>query len=547
MKLFSCFGQSDSKIEVYRSQDLAIFALLDIGRKDTIKLMSIAEQVDPHYHRKLDIKVFANKFCEEYSDTFLYLFRIYFNLIVPKKVVVVETVKKVDIEEEDFIPNTGLNDNNSIAHSNTENESITQQQQQNDHPPDLLQATVTEDNIDYHYLFSFLLLFMSIPDYHLSSWLFWLCYTATNIKPDHNSLETLITTLWPKKMKFKLNKKIELLKKKAQNQMIIVDIDDLNANKLRIFDINTNNVWTKPLQILRKKIKKNSKLNYFFWLKINKHIYNISLTIDDEYNKLKDNKKLTKWGKKNIAIIGERKNSRKFLRNIIRLHLSYINLLIEYDNNSSEITSRRNSIAKSINNDEINEKKEFFYEKIQTFIYRIYKNIKKLKKKSISTKIYPTNTTTIMNNNSTKNFLLTTTTDNSIKFHLKYNNKYNIQNLRKFSAKDWIYNTIALIRKKTYKTDIVIIDKEEFIKIENRYQESLNISINNIYKRINDTKERNINLLNLCENDIKNSHFDAILLNNNVSSRSLRNKRIINNNDTGMYVFEYICIYIYII
>lgn len=437
MWLLSCFAKNDTKFEAFRSKEIALFALFEIGRKDCARLLWMVEQIDPSYTKYISAPAFAQRFCAEYGDTFLFLFRIFFALIVPKAVVIHETVKHDPDEDDVLQPSvTGsVVDDHSVVHGSLDSASVVSR----GGAGALLQATILEDKMPYHYLLSFVLLFMSIPSGHLQSWLFWLCYTAREQKPDHNNMEALITTLWPKNPKLK--SKIETMKKKAQTLLIIVDPADLDPSKLRMFDANTGGAWSKPLLMLQKRIRQHS-LGYFFWRRLSGHIDRVGATIDEAYVRLKEPYKLTKWGKKNAALVGDRKLARKDVRVIVRLHMSYLQLLSEYDGSEITGSSRRGSSARSTTSAGESDEGE------QSVLYSIYaaisapfkalrKRVKRLTTLSTSSKIYPTGF-------SAKGSFRG---GSSNKFSAKYSAKYGDPKSRKFSTMDWMRAGVTLIRQ----------------------------------------------------------------------------------------------------
>jgi hypothetical protein len=506
--LFGCFLGPEKNIDVFRSKELALFALLDISRRDCVSLMSMLEKVDPMFHLTVNVNEFVTTFCGEYSETFLYIFRIYFSLIVPKKVVI-ESGQKTDTregaEDDEGIPGilqTGLSEDFSVAQSiGGDSDTVISKGAPS---AAILKAAVTEDKLNYHFLLSFLLLFMSIPDGNLQTWLYWLCYTAVDKKPDHHNLEELISILWPKTEKFKL--KVTKMKKVAQNLLIIVDPSELDPNKLRMFDANTGGAWTRPLLMLRKRIRASS-LGYFFWRKVSRRVDQVASNIDDAYVKLKEPYKLSRWGRRNIALTGERKVARKDVRVVVRLHMTYLQLLSEYD--GSEVTggSRRNSTSNRSGTSGEEDPDEAEEESV---VHKIYVKVSapfKAMRRGIKTltfpsaKIYPSGT-------SGKGGSMRAGGSN--KFSAKYSAKYAPAGERKFSTMDFVRASLQQLRKAAVGPPVIVVDKDEFISLEEKYKESLQMPIDTVYQRVGDAQSRARQMLELCEAEVQQSSFAPV-------------------------------------
>lgn len=496
MRLF-CFGGSDPGIESFRSKDLALLTLFNIGRKDCISLLSVLEKVDVNYHRTISGIDFATKFCGEYKETFLYLLRIYFALIVPKKIIAIEPLIKTAFADDESVHDLENDDNQSQnMMSVAGSESVVSKIDS----VDLLEAAITIDSMPYHYLLSFWLIFMSIPDGDLMTWLFWLCYPAQEKKCDHNNIEGLISILWPltDKNKDKTKQKIEFLKKKAQNMLIIIDPDDLNPSKLRVVDVNTGGAWTKPLRQLRKQMRR-STLGYFYWRRVNAQVDRVCANIDESYLRLKEPYKLSRWGKRNKAIVGDRKIARKDVRVVVRLQLNYLHLLSDYD--GSEVTgSRRNSrsAASSVSGDQEEEQESvvhYLYVKISTPFIAAYKRLKSAW--ATSAKVFPMGSGDL--GASFKR-------SGSSKFNAKYS-----ASGRRPSTANWLVSASAKgLRRMTLQREEVVVDKEEFISLELKYKEVLEIPIDTVYERVDDAQSRAARMLALCDEEVGSTTFEVI-------------------------------------
>jgi hypothetical protein len=494
-KYLGCFRKHDNSFETFRSKELAVFALFDIGRKDSAKLLSVVEKIDLGYHKTVGAVHFAALFCGEYSETFLYLFRLYFTLVVPKKIII-EAQKNKEAEDDGNAlqpsQTNSIADENSIMHGSQESASVTSH-----HGADvMLQAAVSEDKMPYHYLLGFLLVFMSIPDGNILSWLFWLCYPAQGKQPDHNSMEGLISVLWPKLDRFK--EKVTVMKKKAQNLLIIVEPSDLDPSKLRMFDANTGGAWSKPLLTLRKRIRA-STLGYFFWRRVSAHVDRVGSSIDEAYVRLKEPYKLSKWGKKNIALTGERKAARKEVRVLVRLHMSYLQLLAEHD--GSEITgSRRGSSARSTTSAGGDDGEDAtLVQRVYLVLTGIMRSMKKglTRLTTTSAKVHPTVT-------SSKGVF---GASGSSQFSAEYSDKYAPAGERRFSTMDWVRASLAHVRQVAARPAPIVVDKDEFISLEEKYKESLQVPIDTVYKRVSEAQARAQRMLELCEEEVGQSTF----------------------------------------
>jgi hypothetical protein len=333
MLRYLCFKDKKKKIEAFKSKDLALFTLFNVDRRDAVALTSIMEKIDPAFTRIGNAVDFSNTCCQEYKETFLFLYRLFFDLIVPKKVQFEAAIKPISEEDSDE------DEIDEIATGSVAEESEVSKVEILDTVP-----AVTMETAQYHYLLSFLMIFMALPPGSLQTWLFWLVYSSKEKQPDHKSLEDLIRTLWPDDKKTK--KKVQSLMKQAQNMLIIVDVADLTPSKLRALDANTGGAWTRPLMMLQKRIRQ-STLGYFFWKRVAPEIWLACENLEDSYEKLKDPYKLSKWGKRNKALTGEIRAARKEIRVLVRTHMTYLDLSSKFS--GSEISgSRRGSNATSV-------------------------------------------------------------------------------------------------------------------------------------------------------------------------------------------------------
>ena len=486
MSILCCRGDV-KHIGSYRSKDLALFYLFNVSRSDAFSMLSLLEQADQIYQRTISAVIFAEKFCKDHQETFLYLFRLYFKLIVPKQVVkyaVAAPLKKepdADIDEDDL---------SQVLEQNPDVKAVVT-------PPEPAAVVITEECMPYHYLMCFLLVLMTLPEGEITTWLYWLCYPAQDKKPDHNTMEDLIGELWPKTEKNKA--KVILMKKKAQNLLIITDVDDLGANKLRLFDANTGGSWTRPIRNMRQEIRSKT-LGYFFWRRLSATVGPECANIDNAYTRLQEPYKLSRWGKKNTALTGERKAARKEVRVFVRLHLSYLHMLNDTldGGTGSERSSRRGSSYKSSDNGE--EEKittmQYLYLKMSAPFKRLNKRMRKMV--ATSAQVFPMGGSGSLKRNRFSNSgsgKLGATADKNV--------------ASKPSSIGWLFGS-SLFRgqqKAVLALEDANVNKEEFISLEVKYKDALSLPVEEVYQRVETAQARAARLLAQCEDEI---HFTTL-------------------------------------
>mmetsp|Transcript_16499 Transcript_16499/g.27899 ORF Transcript_16499/g.27899 Transcript_16499/m.27899 type:complete len:556 (-) Transcript_16499:126-1793(-) len=323
--MLCCYDDPNQhKIHNFRSKELSVFSLFNIGLLDAAALIELVETLDTKYERHVDVQGFGTMYCGEQAETYTFLFEKFFRLFVPKTAKY-EAKDRADAGVgDDKSQSTGIN-LDSIASETyvSQTKSI---------------ERISETGISYHYFLSFLMFFMSIPDVELSLWLFWLYYPARHFAPDHNNLEELIEILWGSAEKHK--QIISYLRQKAQNNLIVIEPSEIMAGVFRQFDIRTNNAWTKPLLALRKTIRKTTKLGGRFWRRVGESVHTSCVNIEQCYEHTKHTFRLSKWGKHNYVLVGDRKAARKDIRIFVRLILSYNSMPLDNDDLITEAQER---------------------------------------------------------------------------------------------------------------------------------------------------------------------------------------------------------------
>lgn len=502
----ACCGGDIEHVGSYRSKDLALFYLFNVSRADAFSLLSIMEETDPTYRRTTSAVVFADKFCRDYKETFLYLFRLYFKLIVPKQIIKYTVTAPVqNIPDQDFDDDLSqviepLNPDEKVASA----------------VPEPISAIITEEIMPYHYMICFLLVVMTLPEGELTTWLYWLSYPAQDRKPDHNSMEELIGELWPTTEKNKA--KVILMKKKAQNLLIITDVDDLGANKLRLFDANTGGSWTRPIRNLRKELRSKT-LGYFFWRRISATIGAECANIDNAYKRLQEPYKLSRWGKKNIALTGERKAARKDVRVFVRLHLSYLHMLNDSldGGTGSERSSRRGSSYKSSEYGEDVQLSvlQSLYLKLSAPFILLKKRTRKLL--ATSAQVFPMSGSGSLKRNKFGN------SSASAKLAINSVTSGNNSKPIKSNVMRWLLGS-GLFRGRrstVLQSDDANVNKEEFISLEVKYKDALSLPVEEVYHRVETAQARAARLLAQCDDEI---HFTTLDLRRDGSDGSTHDR-----------------------
>ncbi|KAJ1419187.1 hypothetical protein B484DRAFT_400276 [Ochromonadaceae sp. CCMP2298] len=296
---FSHGSKDNHRVQNFRSKELSVFALFTVGQVDAGRLVQMVERLDPKYKGAVDIKAFGAAFCGEHVDAFHFLFEKFFRLLVPKPKKTAEVKPKDDT----------VSEMSSIKESHTD-------------ARDPLQVDSIQHSFSYHHFLSFLLFFMSVSHFDLVLFLYWLCYPAHDVLPDHKNMEELINELWPPSTK---------LKSRAQNLLLTLETADLMSNNMHMMDVKGSGAWSKPLQGLRRVIIQQNKLGKRFWKRVGVAVHQACLNVKDCYNELKDPYRLSKWGRQNFALTGERKAARKDMRVVVRLVMKYFNMPMDKD------------------------------------------------------------------------------------------------------------------------------------------------------------------------------------------------------------------------
>jgi len=461
-------------------------------------LLSMLEQVDTNFTRKISVIEFTKRYCKDYKDTFLYLFRLYFKIIVPKQpvVIAIDDKKKKAKEEEE----PEFDDDLSLA---------LEEQPAVAAAPEPVKLLVTEEDMPYHYLMSFLLVLMSLPEGDLPSWVYWLCYTAQDKKPDHTSMEELIDDLWPKIEKNK--EPVKLMRKKAQNLLIITDVEDLSANKLRLFDANTGGNWTRPVRKMRKELRQ-STLGYFFWRRLNAIVQKECTEIETAYNRLKEPYRLSRWGKKNIAVVGERKEARKEVRVFVRLHLSYLHSLLEGDapTRGSQYSGKQSGGSnKTSEYGELDQEESvvhYIYTKVSIPFKYVGTKITALA--ASSAQVFPMSGSGSLNSHSSNVNMVSHSSGMSAKLSAKYGAAAGGGEYTKPSLfRRMFTHSMGRLRAKTMTQASVEVNKDEFISLEVKYKEALTVPIETVYERVENAQIRAARMLAQCEEEV---HFSNL-------------------------------------
>jgi hypothetical protein len=98
----------------------------------------------------------------------------------------------------------------------------------------------------------------------------------------------------------------------------------------------------------------------------------------------------------------------------------------------------------------------------------------------------------------------------SNKFSAKYSAKYAPAGERKFSAMDFVRASLHQLRKAAVGPPVIVVDKDEFISLEEKYKESLQMPIETVYRRVGDAQSRAQRMLELCEAEVQQSSFAPV-------------------------------------
>ena len=185
----------------------------------------------------------------------------------------------------------------------------------------------TVPRVEYHYLIFYLLVFMFVDDADLPLWLYWVNFTAQNEEPTLETMHGLIDKLWGRPTGNRA-KQLDKLKKLAQKVTKNIYSSEIVPNKLRYFDAASGGAWSRPVRELRRHLRKEL-VGTAFWKRMRKHVADSVLYLDENYLRLQDAHPLSRWGRNDFELVGERRDARKDIRKFIRLYKTYLDMPLE--------------------------------------------------------------------------------------------------------------------------------------------------------------------------------------------------------------------------
>lgn len=303
------FGEKVEPVKYYRTEVFGLCSFLQLTRVDAALLTSVVEELDPDYAQYVGINQFAHHYCGEYFEAFLYLWR---KVNIGRPVVKFDRSARGGVDFEAFANNG--NEDNSDEDDNKK-ESVAEE----------------EEYTPYHFIFGFLLLFLTIKDSELYKFIFWANYHLCDAPPDHQNLIDLMDALWPSAdaLKFKKNK-MRIL---ATKTLALATKDEFVPNKFNYYDIRAGAAWTRPVKALKKEIIEKT-LGKKFWNKMSVSIQNTVENIDSAYYALTDPKgemESAHFRQYIFILRGFRRETRKFLRGYVRRIKNYLSMPLDND------------------------------------------------------------------------------------------------------------------------------------------------------------------------------------------------------------------------
>lgn len=314
-------NHDEKRLMFYKSTNLAIFVLFGINKEDAASLLSMLERVDLEFTQDLDVAEFAEKFCGEYKDLLLYLWRRYYR-----------GYELTMVRREDQDKARALSEI----------------------PEELLEEEVDPGIYLTSYLnfLGFLLMFLHVRDKDICHWLYWLMFQLPQIPPDHDKMSKLVDTFWNERPVVAIQAK----RARLSADLVLRNVEkiDFCPNQLSIMDSKATGAWSNPLLSLRRVIVR-STLGHRIWNRVNHAVERACENIVESYQILRDTDSHNKYvahqksDKKNFILYGERKIARKEIRQYVRVFKTYKKMpLNTFDDPDDDEEEAKDSLAASL-------------------------------------------------------------------------------------------------------------------------------------------------------------------------------------------------------